>query len=174
MKRLIAMILVGLLVAPPASAGEKPGKPITWKNVQQLKPGTEIVLTVTGGQPTTVRLLFADDTVLMTRKTLPTLPGRVEKFLIGVGPAWPGIVRAGASYTAESLRVTRDGIFDGDQKLADLADVLQQTPPEEVVGISEGPRGHPKRNFAIFLLILTGVAIILGFAACGSNGCNSV
>jgi len=28
MKRIIAMVLIGLLIAPPASAGQAPGKPI--------------------------------------------------------------------------------------------------------------------------------------------------
>ena len=35
---------------------------------QRLKAGTEIMLTVTGGQPTKVRLLCADDTILLTLK----------------------------------------------------------------------------------------------------------
>ena len=39
MKRIIATILSVLLVAPPASAGEKSGKPIDWQHVQKLKAG---------------------------------------------------------------------------------------------------------------------------------------
>ena len=37
MKRVIAMTLIGLLVAPPASAGQKQGKPIDWQKAQKLK-----------------------------------------------------------------------------------------------------------------------------------------
>jgi hypothetical protein len=77
LKRHIAMTLVGLLIAQPASAGEKPGKPIDWQKVQTLKSGTEMVLTVTGGQPTKVRLLFADETMIVTlKRTAPALPGK--------------------------------------------------------------------------------------------------
>jgi hypothetical protein len=97
MKRIIALILIVLLVAPPVSARQKPGKPINWQDVQTLKAGTEVVLTVPGGQPSKVRLLFADDATLVTLKPItPKLPGRVEKFLLGVGPAWPGIFETGA------------------------------------------------------------------------------
>ena len=55
-KRIIATILVTLLVAPPAFASEKPGKPIDWQKVQTLKAGAKIFLTVSGGQATQVQL----------------------------------------------------------------------------------------------------------------------
>ena len=52
MKHIIAVVLIGLLAAPPAAAGQNAGKPIDWQRARKLKAGTEIVLTVTGGQPT--------------------------------------------------------------------------------------------------------------------------
>jgi len=125
MKRIIAMILIGLLVAPPTSAGQKHGKPIDWQKVQKLKPGTEIVLTATGGQPTKVRLLFADEATFVTLKaTSPKLPGRVQDALFGLGSKWLGILNEGQRQTVDQVRVSQDGIFDRDKKLADLADLV--------------------------------------------------
>ena len=142
MKRVIAAILIGLLVAPPASAGDKPGKLIDWQKAQTLKAGTEIVLTVAGGRPTKVRVLFVNETTLVTLKpNTPKLPGGVEKFLIGVGPKWPAVLSGSATSAAEPLRVSKDGIFDGDQRLAALADVVQQTSRGDVQEIAK-PRGH--------------------------------
>ncbi len=133
MKRVIAAILTGLLVAPPAWAGQKPDNPIDWQKAATLKAGTEIVLTVTGGQPTKVRVLFADETMVITLKpTAPKLPGKVDKFLLDVGPRWPSVIDDGRTYAFEPLRVSAEGIFDRDEKLADLADVVQQTPRAEV------------------------------------------
>jgi hypothetical protein len=146
MKRVIAVILISLLVAPTASAGQKPPKLIDWQKAQQLKPGTEIVLTVSGGQPTKVRLLFADEAILMTLKaTAPKLPRRVEEFLLDVGPRWPSVV-SGGSWTFNRLQVSPKGIFDGDEKLVDLAAVVQQTPRTDVLEIAEPPHSHVLRN----------------------------
>ena len=163
MKRLIAMILICLLVAPPAYAGEKPGKPIDWQKAQTLKAGTEIVLTVAGGQPTKVHVLFVDEATLVTLKpTARQLPGGVERLLFSVGSQWPGIFNTGATYSSERLRVSQDGIFDGDQKVASLADVVQQTSRGDVKEIAK-PRGHGRLIGwlvvgGILLFVFAGVA----------------
>ena len=162
MKRVIAMILIGLLVAPPASAGQKQGKPIDWQKAQTLRPGTEIVLTVTGGQPTKVRLLFADEATLVTLKpTARQLPGGVERLLFSVSSQWPGIFNTGATYSSERLRVSQDGIFDRDQKLADLADVVQQTPRAGVQQIAEAPHSRIGRNILIGVGVAAAVVILV-------------
>jgi hypothetical protein len=160
MKRIIAMILIGLLAAPPASAGEKQGKPIDWQKTQTLKPGTEIVLTVTGGQPTKVRLLFADETNIITLKpTAPKLPGRVKELLFSLGPKWPIVLRGG-SVADGRLRVSINGVFDGDTKLADLTDVVQQTTRGDVREILGSP-SHSTRNFWIAVAATAGTIVAL-------------
>jgi hypothetical protein len=162
MKRITATILIGLLVAPPASAGQKQGKPIEWQKAQKLKPGTEIVLTFTGGQPTKVRLLFADETTIVTIKpTAPKLPGGAEKVLLSVGPQWPSIFNTGVTYSDERLRVSQSGIFDRDKKLADLADVVQQTPRGGIQQIAEAPHSHVGRNILIGVGVAVGVLLII-------------
>lgn len=174
MKRPIATILIGLLVVPPASAGQKPGKPIDWQNVQTLRTGTQIVVTVTGGQPSKVRLLYADETTLVTIKTpSPKLPGRVEQFLLSLGNAWPGLLNTGATYTGESLRVSNGAVFDGDQKLVDLADVVQQTSRRDVLQISEAPHRHIGRNILLGVAVFMLVGLVLTFVSCGHVHCDS-
>ena len=162
MTRLIAMILISLLVAPPASAGQKQGKPIDWQKAQTLRPGTEIVLTVTGGQPTKVRVLFADETMLVTLKPdAPKLPRGVERLLFGVGPEWPGIFDSGATDSRDRFRVSQDGVFDRDKKVADLSEVVQRAPRGDVQEIAEPPHSHVGRNILIGVGVAVGVLLII-------------
>jgi hypothetical protein len=162
MKRIIATILIGLLVAPPATAGQKSGKPIDWQKAQKLKAGTEIELTVTGGQPTKVRLLFADEAILVTLKPdARKLPGRVRDALFGLGSKWLGILDEGQRGTVDQVRVSQDGIFDRDKKLAELSQVVQQTPRGQVQAISETP--HSKRALYIGIPALVGIVLLILF-----------
>ena len=167
MKRIISAILVCLLVAPPAFAGQKPNKPISWEKTQKLKPGTELVLTVTGGTPTKVRFLFADDTTLVTLKTTgPKLSARVEEFLFDVGPTWRAIVSGGGMYTLKPLRVTQDGVFDGNQKLAELSEVVQQTRRGDALELSVVRHSrHVKAHVLAIVAILAVVGLFVARAA---------
>ena len=122
------------------------------------------MLTVTGGQPTKVHVLFVDEATLVTVKpTAPKLPGGVEKLLVGVGPKWPAVLSGSATSTAAPLRVSKDGIFDGVQKVAALADVVQQTSRGDVKEIAK-PRGHGRLIGwlvvgGILLFVLVGGAV---------------
>ena len=168
MKRVIAMILIGLLVAPPASAGQKQGKPIDWQKAQKLKAGTEIELTVTGGQPTKVRLLFADEAILITLKPdAPKLHERVRDALFGLGSEWLGILNEGQRQTVDQVRVSKDGVFDRDKKLAELSDVVQQTPRGDVKEIGKS-RGH---GLLIGWLVVGGILLFVfaGVAAAAAG-----
>ena len=155
------MVLIGLLIAPPASAGQTPGKPIEWQKTRSLKAGTEIVLTVAGGEPTKVRLLFADDANIITLKPTTALPGRVAKFLLKIGAEWPAVLSGSATSTNASLWVSKDGIFDGDQKLCALACAVQQTARGDVKEIAK-PRGH---GGLIGWLGLGGILLVVAIGA---------
>lgn len=163
MRRLIATIFTVLLVAPSASAGQEGGKPSDWQHAQTLTAGTEIVITAIGGGATKVRLLFADETHIVTlRPAAPKLPAGAQKFLLEVGPKWSSIINDGGTYTFEPLRVSQNGIFDGDKKLADLADVIQQTPRADVREILK-PSAR-KRHVWTGLAIGAGAGALGGFA----------
>jgi hypothetical protein len=163
MKRVMAMILITLLVVPPASASEKPGKPIDWQKAQTLEPGTEVILTVTGGQPTKLRLLCVDEAALVTRKTTPqALPRRVEELLVKIGPEWSAVLNGSTTITSGPLRVSKDWIFDGDQRLCALADAVQQTARGDVQEIAR-PRGHGL--LTTLTLVALGCVVFLGWLA---------
>ena len=171
MKRIIATVLICLLVAPPASAGQKANKPISWEQAKKLKAGTEIDLTVTNAQPTKVRFLFADDAILLTlNPTSPKQPERIERSLVSLGPRWYYVVNQGAAFTSEQLRVSREGVFDGEQKLAELADVVQQTPRANVTAIAAQPK---KRHTGLIVMLSVVAAFFIGAIAvrCSEGGC---
>ena len=158
MRRAVAVMLICLLVAPPASAAQNIGKPIEWQQVQTLKPGTAIVVRFARGGYRKVRLLFADEKVLFTMKPdAPKLPGRVERLLYGVGAGGTGVVAGAGRYEDPPLRVSLDGIFDGDTKLADLADVIQRSPRADVREIIALPR-----NTSRDVKIVVAVPVVVG------------
>ena len=167
MQRIVAVILVILLVAPPASAGQTTNTPVDWDKVQRLKPGTTITLSIRGQAPTKVRFLFADETMLVTLKpTQPKLSGRVERTLFSIGSQWPAILNIGEGVEDGRVRVSRDGVFDGTQKVASLGDLVQQTPRGEVLSITEAaaqpPHSHWVRNILIgFAIAVATVLIVL-------------
>ena len=168
MKRPIAMILIGVLVAPHASAAQKQGKPIDWQRVETLNAGDEIVLTVTGGQPTKVRFLFADEEILVTLKpNAPKLPGGAKEILFGLGPRWPAIF-TGLTVNYDRVRVSQAGIFDRDKKLAELSEVVQQTSRADVREIV-GPPSHRLGNVLILTAIGVGVFFIIAVLTSGSE-----
>jgi hypothetical protein len=164
MKRIVALILISLLVAPPASADQSPPKPITWEKAQKLTAGKEILLTITGGQPTTVRFLFADNATLVTRKAgTPPLARNIEQTLLQVGPKWRSVLD-GYPVTVDRVRVSRDGIFDGARRVADLGDVIQETPRADVLSIADpSPHRHSNalRNFLIGLAALIAASVLI-------------
>jgi hypothetical protein len=168
MQRIVAVILMLLFVAPPVSSGQKPNAPVDWDKVQRLKAGTKITLTVTGNPPTQVRFLFADEATVVTLKpTEPKLAGRVERTLFSIGSQWPAILNSGESVDDGKVRVSREGVFDGTQKVTNLPDLVQQTPREDVLSIPEvAPHSHWVRNILIGFAIAVAI-VLIALAASG-------
>jgi hypothetical protein len=133
MKRVIAMLLIVLLVVPSASAAEKPSTPLAWEQVQELSMGSTIFVTTGRGTPVKAQLLFADEATLFTSKTdVATLPNEVALDLSSVRAEWPSVARGEKDHTWGPLRISKDGVFNGDGKLYDLAAVAQVTSRQEV------------------------------------------
>ncbi len=167
MHRIVAVILVMVLLAPPAWAGQTSAKPIARSKLPALAAGTKVTLTVRDQPPTNVRFLFADEATVVTLKpTSVKLGKRVEHILLGFGFLWPGILNRGESVEDDRVRVSQNGIFDGDRKVCDLADVVQQTPREDVLSIAEPPHSHALRNF----LIGAAIAVATVFIAMAASG----
>ena len=155
------MILVCLLVAPPALAAEKPGKPVAWAKIQTLKAGSTIFVTTGGGKTTKAQLLFADETTLFTmRSESAALPPRIKVFLQNVGAEWPAVARGEKDHDWGDLRVSKDGVFGSDEKLCSLAEVIQLTSRRDVTEIAR-PRSHRAAWIVLGVvgLLLLGAAI---------------
>jgi hypothetical protein len=179
LSRSIASAIAAVRLEPPAqpSAGDQDrDRDPDWSRVQQLQPGTEATLTVTGTPAATVRLLVAsDDAVFVLRPGGPKLPDRVSRALVGIGGQWPAVFSGGVAYSqADGVRVEADGIFDGNRKVADLAQVVQRAPREDVREIRVAGKRKGNKLLAVvgagggFLL---GASIGMGLALkdCGTS-----
>ena len=141
----IAAVPLDAPVAPLAGDQDR-DEASGWLRVEALQPGTEVRLTVTGMPAVKAQLLVArHDAVFVLRPGGPNLSGRVSRALSGVGSQWPAVFSGGAAYAlADGVRVADGGIFDGSRRVADLAQVVQRTPREDVSEIRVA--GHRKGN----------------------------
>ena len=73
------------------------------------------------------------------------------------GSHWPNILYRGGSNTTDQVRVSKDGVFDGDRKVADVT----QTPRGDVRGIWEPAHSHRGRNILIAAVIGVVVFFVL-------------
>ena len=75
------------------------------------------------------------------------------------GPVF-GLVPA-ATYSTQRLRFHKTGIFDRDKKLAEVSDVVQQTPKGDVREVAEAPHSHVGRNIALGVAIAAGLFLVV-------------
>jgi hypothetical protein len=147
-----------------------------WLRVEALQPGTEITLTVTSTPAVKAQVLVAShDAVFVLRPGGPKLSDRVSLALVGVGSQWPAVFSGGVAYSrTDGVRVADGGVFDGSRKVADLAQVVQRTPREDVREIRVA--GKRKGNKAL-AAVGAGAGFLLGasiggamaFTDCGAS-----
>jgi hypothetical protein len=136
-----------------------------WSRVQQLQPGTEITLTVTGTPAVKAQLLVAShDAVFVLKPGGPKLPDRVSRALVCVGSQWPAVFSGGVAYSlADGVRVADAGVVDGTRKVADLAQGVQRTPREDVREIRvPGQRKGNTRMAAVGAAVGAGIGLLVG------------
>jgi hypothetical protein len=151
--------------APPLASDQDRNRVSDWSRVQQLQPGTEATLTLTGSPAAKVRLLVAsDDAVFVLRPGGPKVPDRVSRALIATGRQWPAVFSGGVTYApADGVRVADGGVFDGNRRVADLAQVVQRAPREDVREIRvAGKRKGNKRMAAIGAAVGAGAGLLVG------------
>jgi len=68
----------------------------------------------------------------------------------------------------DRVRVSPEGIFDGGQKVAELAAVVQQTPRGDIRGITDIPYSHSVRN--VLIGVAVGVGALFGVLLALSGG----
>jgi hypothetical protein len=162
--------------ATPLAGDQDRDEASGWMRVEAIQPGTEITLTVTGSPAVKARLLVASpDAVFVLRPGGPKLSGRVSRALVGVASQWPAIFSGGAAYSlADGVRVADGGIFDSKRRVADLAQVVQRAPREDVreirvSGRLKGSKLKAAVGAGLGFCIGASIAIGLGYKLCGAS-----
>jgi len=179
LSRSIASAITAVRLDPPVPrlAGDQDRDEASgWLRVEAIEPGIEITLTVAGTPAVKARVLVAShDAVFVLKPGGPKLSRRVSRALIGVGSQWPAVFSGGAPNSlADGVRVADGALFDGSRKVADLAQVAQRTPREDVSEI----RVPGQRNGnTVLAAVGAGAGFLLGaiiggtlaFTDCGSS-----
>jgi len=179
LSRSIASAIAAVSLDTPATrlAGEQDRDEASgWLRVEALQPGIEITLTVTGTPAVKAPLLVAShDAVFVLRAGGPKLPDRVSRALIGVGSQWPAVFSGGALYfLADGVRVADGGVFDGNRRVADLAQVVQRAPREDVreirvPGQLKGSKLKAAVGAGVGFFLGASIAVGLGYKLCGAS-----
>jgi hypothetical protein len=134
-----------------------------WSRVRKLEPGTEITVTAAGAASRTLYLLDADDSTI----TVLDLGG-----LTLAAPARSALQRLAASHprhftepraseavrSDENVRLTSDGVFIADQKVAELERIVGRIPRSGVTSGVKGDR-RPGSGWANRQPVATGALI---------------
>ena len=112
----------------------------SWSRVPKVKPGSEIVLTVKGSQSERRFFVQADASELtVLNLTDPALPGAAKLALRDIASRHPDYFatpgRSG-SFRTVAVRVESGGVFVGDQKVADLGQIVERIARTDVVEIT--------------------------------------
>jgi hypothetical protein len=107
----------------------------TWKRLQRFDPGARVKVTVGGAAAVERYFVMADEKELIVLNlTASNLPKRQLRNMAADNPAWI----AGTSQTTyrdNNLRIGPDGVFVRDQKIADLAEVVERIPRERITEV---------------------------------------
>jgi hypothetical protein len=156
-----------------------------WSRVRKLASGTEIVVAVEGSPPGERYVVRADESVLTVLNLVdPPLPAFARDVLRGVVSSHPeyfsAAQRGGVIVLEKSLRLSLDGVFVGDRKVADLGQVVENVSRHQVAEIKtrqqgRGLWGHVGPLGGWFLGAMSGglVAGIACRAAVGRDRCDT-
>jgi hypothetical protein len=142
--RAIMRETVRLAAAPVVEAAQQAGAPTNaeWSRVRKLKPGTEIMVTANGSQPGERYVLSTDESgITILNLADPTLPAGVREVLRHVAernPAHFTDAQKSGTFLADNVRLTSEGVFVADRKVADLGslvDTVARTDIVEIAGI---------------------------------------
>src|SRR5712691_11355846 len=127
MRSLVSLMLMGALIWPGVVGAHAQGeqRPIDWYAVRCSRPGDELLITARGGRPIVRYFLQADDaSITVLNLASPPLPWRAARALRDLASKDPGQFEHFRSPGFERqlahsyLRLSSEGLFAGDQKLA--------------------------------------------------------
>jgi hypothetical protein len=112
-----------------------------WSRVRKLKPGTAVIVTVRASAPAS-RYFVAGDASNLTvlnvgAPTLPIVARNVLRDLASTHPEYfLSALKGGALALDKNVRVSPDGVFVADRKVADLAQVIEEFGRGEITEIA--------------------------------------
>ncbi len=175
MMRNMTAVVVGLFstgmiaFAPRAQAGGISDTG-SWARVSHLEPGRTLTVLVRGAAPASYRMAFADSLHLVVLR----FPGRhLPKPVVDVMKQadWPSVLAGTRNYGWESVVVSRDGVFHGGARIADLLTLGR----DEILEITtEGVKRSPLYGVVGGLIgAAVGVPTFLGlsYARCPGGNC---
>ena len=113
-----------------------------WSRVSQLAPAAEVVVTTRGSQPRNRHFVAADDVALivlnLTRPGLPPASTRVLREMASQHPEYFTAVQKSGTFAQDDVRIGRDGLFVGNNRIADLEQVVERIARNDVSEI-RGP-----------------------------------
>ena len=146
-----------------------------WSRVRKLSPGAEVIVTAAGFQPGKRIVVAADDSNLtVLNVTDPALPRAARSVLLDTASNRPehfGEAQHGGTFLLDkNVRLESGGVFIGDQKVADLGQVVERIARTDVVEVRrESAPGHPVRTGALIGLGVGAFVGFLGAAYCHRN-----
>jgi hypothetical protein len=130
-----ASAIVGTNAGSPGTSSLIEVDTATWERLQRLDPGARLKVTVGGAAAVERYFVMADEKELVVLNlTASNLPKRQLRNMAADNPAWI----AGTSkttYRDNNLRIGPDGVFVKDQKLADLAEVVERIPRDRITAV---------------------------------------
>jgi hypothetical protein len=108
-----------------------------WKRLQRLDPGVRLKLTI--GTAAAIERYFVqlnDSELIVLNLTAKNLPRRQLLRMAADNPGWIANTSK-TTYRDNSLRIGPDGLFVRDQKVAELAEVVERIPRDRITSFTK-------------------------------------
>lgn len=159
----------GELTSSSGEAVQQSGKPAesNWSRARELEPGTEIAVTVKGSLPGPRYFVALDESYLTVLNLAdPAMPAAATRVLVDAASEHPlhfVVAQQGGTFLLdENVRLTPDGIFLGDRKVAELEQIVVQIVRDSVAEISVLERRLGKRATGWGAVIGAGAGFVTG------------
>ncbi len=162
-------ILLGMCPAAPPAAAQSPAS--DWSQVIRLRRGSDVIVTTTSQARSRQILVTADESSLLVVDTpAAALPNDIRKRVQRAARERPTdfvLLRAGRPLQLEKgLRLSPEGVFEADRRVADLERLLWSIPRGSVREVSV-PRKHVGSHTRRGALIGAAAGAVM-LTACGS------
>jgi len=143
-KSIVLVVCAWLALSVAGTNAAVPGTSVlqvdaaAWKRLQRLEVGTRLKITV--GTAEAVERYFVqlnDSEIIVLNLTGKNLPRRQLLRMAADNPGWIADTSK-TTYRDNSLRIGPDGLFVRDQKVAELAEVVERIPRDRITSITKG------------------------------------